>query len=183
MLGLPRDYLNAQLGKWRNGQRQAADPDCMHALVKALSPEELNTATAYLAAQPVPANSKAAPANSLKFPLKCGTHSTTAAPNNSNVSPEPIALNVLSEQEKRGAYLARLGNCAGCHTADPKKPFAGGRAIETPFGQIYATNLTPNSETGLGNWNADDFYKAMHHGISKMATTCTRHFLTPTTRR
>lgn len=167
LLGLPRDYLNAQLGKWRNGQRQAADPDCMHALVKALSPEELNTATAYLAAQPVPANSKAAPANSLKFPLKCGTHSTTAAPNNSNVSPEPIALNVLSEQEKRGAYLARLGNCAGCHTADPKKPFAGGRAIETPFGQIYATNLTPNSETGLGNWNADDFYKAMHHGISK----------------
>jgi len=167
LLGLPRDYLNAQLGKWRNGQRQAADPDCMHALVKALSSEELNTATAFLAAQPVPANSKAAPANSMKFPLKCGTHTETAAPNNSNVSPEPISLELLSEQEKRGAYLARIGNCAGCHTADPRKPYAGGRAIETPFGQVYATNLTPNPETGLGNWTSDDFYKAMHSGVSK----------------
>lgn len=167
LLGLPRDYLNAQLGKWRNGQRKAAEPDCMHTVVKALSSEELNTATAYLAAQAVPANPKAIQANSTVFPLKCGTHTETAAPNNSNVSPEPISLNVLSAQEKRGAYLARLGNCAGCHTADPKKPYAGGRAIETPFGQIYASNLTPNSETGLGAWTADDFYKAMHSGVSK----------------
>lgn len=167
LLGLPRDYLNAQLGKWRNGQRQAADPDCMHALVKALSPEELNTASAYLAAQAVPENPKAAPAGSVKFPLKCGTHTATSPPGSNNVSPEPIALHLLSEQEKRGAYLARIGNCAGCHTADPKKPFAGGRAIETPFGPIYSTNLTPNSETGLGNWTADEFYKAMHSGISR----------------
>ncbi len=167
LLGLPRDYLNAQLGKWRNGQRQAADPDCMHALVKALSPEQLNTATAYLAAQPVPENPKAAPSNSIQFPLKCGTHTATAVPGSNNVSPEPIALNVLSEQEKRGAYLARLGNCAACHTVDPKKPYAGGRAIETPFGKIYSTNLTPNAEHGLGKWTADDFYKAMHRGISK----------------
>ncbi|WP_334119706.1 c-type cytochrome [Limnobacter sp.] len=158
LLGLPRDYLNAQLGKWRNGQRKAAEPDCMHALVKTLTPEELNTATAYLAAQPVPKNPKAAPANSIQFPLKCGTHFTTTIPDSNDV---------LSEQQKRGAYLARIGNCAGCHTANPKKPFAGGRAIETPFGKIYSTNLTPNSEHGLGSWTADDFYKAMHSGISK----------------
>jgi cytochrome c553 len=167
LLGLPRDYLNAQLGKWRNGQRKAAAPDCMHALVKTLSPEELNTATAWLAAQPVPANPKALPAGQLKFPLECGTHTATAIPENTNVSPEPIALELLSAQEKRGAYLARLGNCAGCHTAAPNKPFAGGRAIETPFGKIYSTNLTPDKKTGLGQWSADDFYRAMHHGISK----------------
>jgi cytochrome c553 len=167
LLGLPRDYLNAQLGKWRNGQRKAADPDCMHALVKALGSEELNTATAYLAAQAVPVNPKAIPANSTVFPLKCGTHTSTATPNSSNVSPEPVALKLLSEQEKRGAYLARMGNCAGCHTASPQKPYAGGRAIETPFGKIYSTNLTPNAEQGLGSWTADDFYKAMHSGISK----------------
>ena len=167
LLGLPRDYLNAQLGKWRNGQRQAADPDCMHTLVKALSLEELNTASAYLAAQAMPQNPKAAPANSVKFPLTCGTHTSTAVPGSSNISPEPIALDVLSEQEMRGAYLARIGNCAGCHTANPKKPFAGGRAIETPFGKIYSSNLTPNAETGLGNWTSGDFYQAMHSGISK----------------
>lgn len=167
LLGLPRDYLNAQLGKWRNGQRKAAAPDCMHALVKALSPEELNTATAWLASQPMPANPKALPAGQLKFPLECGTHTATAIPESNNVSPEPIALEVLSAQEKRGAYLARLGNCAGCHTAASNKSFAGGRAIETPFGKIYSTNLTPDQKTGLGQWTADDFYRAMHHGISK----------------
>ena len=167
LIGLPRDYLNAQLGKWRNGQRKAAEPDCMHALVKALSPEQLNTATAYLAAQPVPVNSKAAPAGSLVFPMECGTHTNTAAPTLDHTSPEPIALELLSPQEQRGAYLARLGNCTGCHTTDAKKPFAGGRAIETPFGNIYSTNLTPHVETGLGAWTADDFYQAMHSGVSK----------------
>lgn len=167
LLGLPRDYLNAQLGKWRNGQRKAADPDCMHALVKALTPEELNTATAWLAAQTVPANPKALPAGQMNFPMECGTHTATAIPGNRNVSPEPIALELLSAQEKRGAYLARLGNCAGCHTVAPNKPYAGGRAIETPFGKIFSTNLTPDKKTGLGQWTADDFYKAMHHGVSK----------------
>jgi mono/diheme cytochrome c family protein len=167
LLGLPRDYLNAQLGKWRNGQRKAADPDCMHSLVKAMSTADLNAATAYLASLPVPANSGAAAAGSIKFPLNCGTHTTSAPVGNNNVSPEAVELSLLTEQEKRGAYLARMGNCAGCHTADPKKPYAGGRAIETPFGSIYSTNLTPNKEHGLGSWSADDFYKAMHQGISR----------------
>lgn len=168
LLGLPRDYLNAQLGKWSNGQRKAKAPDCMHALVKALNTEELGAATAYLAAQAVPENAKALPAGSTAFPQECGTHHGDAAkPGNNNVSPEPVALNLLSEQEKRGAYLARLGNCAGCHTSTPGKPFAGGRAIETPFGKIYSTNLTPHPETGLGKWTADEFYRAMHSGISK----------------
>lgn len=64
----------------------------------------------------------------------------------------------------RGEYLARAGNCMGCHTTRGGTPFAGGRGIETPFGTIYAPNLTPDPETGLGAWTADDFWRAMHDG-------------------
>ena len=64
----------------------------------------------------------------------------------------------------RGAYLARLGNCAGCHTAAGGAAYAGGRGISTPFGTVYAGNLTPDDVTGLGRWSADDFWRAMHDG-------------------
>lgn len=64
----------------------------------------------------------------------------------------------------RGAYLARLGNCAGCHTAAGGAAYAGGRGISTPFGTVYAGNLTPEDVTGLGRWSADDFWRAMHDG-------------------
>ena len=68
---------------------------------------------------------------------------------------------------ERGRYLALAGNCAGCHTARGGAPLAGGRGIETPFGTVYAGNLTPDEETGLGRWSADDFWRAMHHGRSR----------------
>lgn len=67
----------------------------------------------------------------------------------------------------RGAYLARIGNCAGCHTARGGPPYAGGRGLPTPFGTVYAGNLTPDAGTGLGHWSADDFWRAMHHGRSR----------------
>ena len=67
----------------------------------------------------------------------------------------------------RGAYLIRAGNCQGCHTDRGGQPFAGGRAIETPFGAVVAPNLTPDARTGLGSWSADDFWRALHHGRSK----------------
>jgi cytochrome c553 len=56
LLGLSRDYLNAQLGAWRTGQRRALAPDCMAEVARKLSPEDLSAVTAYLAAQPLPAN-------------------------------------------------------------------------------------------------------------------------------
>ena len=56
LLGLPRDYLNAQLGAWRTGQRRAHAPDCMATVARQLSPEDVSAATAWLAAQPLPAN-------------------------------------------------------------------------------------------------------------------------------
>lgn len=67
----------------------------------------------------------------------------------------------------RGAYLARAGNCAACHTARGGADYAGGRGIDTPFGTVYASNLTPDRETGLGDWSADAFWRALHHGRSR----------------
>lgn len=66
---------------------------------------------------------------------------------------------------RRGAYLAAVGNCAGCHTARGGERLAGGRAIPTPFGTVFSSNLTPHA-TGLGGWNAEDFWRALHLGIA-----------------
>ena len=67
----------------------------------------------------------------------------------------------------RGAYLARAGNCMACHTERGGAPYAGGRGIPTPFGTVYAGNLTPDAATGIGNWSAAEFWRALHHGRSK----------------
>jgi mono/diheme cytochrome c family protein len=67
----------------------------------------------------------------------------------------------------RGAYLARAGNCEACHTARGGAAYAGGAGIETPFGVVYASNLTPDAETGLGRWSATQFWRAMHNGRSR----------------
>ena len=64
----------------------------------------------------------------------------------------------------RGEYLARAGDCTACHTAPEGRLFAGGRAMPTPFGTLYTSNITPDTETGIGKWSADDFYKTMHSG-------------------
>src|SRR5690606_19790931 len=70
-------------------------------------------------------------------------------------------------QLQQGKYLARAGNCIGCHTARGGAPYSGGRRIPTPFGDLYAPNITPDRETGIGAWSADDFWRAMHHGRSR----------------
>lgn len=67
---------------------------------------------------------------------------------------------------ERGAYLAAVGNCAGCHTARGGARLAGGRAIPTPFGTVFSSNLTPDA-TGLAGWTADDFWRAVHLGQSR----------------
>ena len=71
------------------------------------------------------------------------------------------------EQVARGRYLATAGNCQGCHTAPGEAPWAGGRPIETPFGAVHTSNLTPDPDTGLGRWSADHFWRALHHGRSR----------------
>jgi mono/diheme cytochrome c family protein len=67
---------------------------------------------------------------------------------------------------KRGEYLAAAGGCLGCHTDTAKDavPFAGGRALKTPFGTFYGPNLTPHPQAGLGGWSEADFIRAMREG-------------------
>ncbi len=67
----------------------------------------------------------------------------------------------------RGRQLATVGNCQACHTARGGEPYAGGRGIATPFGTVYAGNLTPDPTHGLGQWNSDAFWRALHHGRSR----------------
>ena len=65
----------------------------------------------------------------------------------------------------RGAVLAAIGDCRGCHTAPQGQSYAGGRALATPFGTIYGTNITPDRETGIGAWTRADFDRAMREGV------------------
>jgi nicotinate dehydrogenase subunit B len=67
----------------------------------------------------------------------------------------------------RGAQLAALGNCAVCHTSTGGAVNAGGRALETPFGIIHSTNITPDLETGIGAWSYPAFERAMRDGIHR----------------
>ncbi|MCJ2181270.1 cytochrome c [Novosphingobium sp. 1949] len=64
----------------------------------------------------------------------------------------------------RGHQLAVAGDCAACHTAPGGKPYAGGHELQTPFGTIVSTNITPDRDTGIGNWTERDFFKAVRHG-------------------
>jgi mono/diheme cytochrome c family protein len=66
----------------------------------------------------------------------------------------------------RGEYLAQAGDCVACHTAPGGKLFAGGHAMPTPFGTLYTSNVTPDRDTGIGKWTADQFYTMMHTGRS-----------------
>lgn len=65
---------------------------------------------------------------------------------------------------ERGRYLAVLGDCAGCHSKPGGQPFAGGLALQTPFGRLVAPNITPDRETGIGNWTNGEFIAALHDG-------------------
>ncbi|MGY4828924.1 c-type cytochrome [Sphaerotilaceae bacterium SBD11-9] len=82
-----------------------------------------------------------------------------------NDASAPVAA--TPELVARGEYLARAGNCMGCHTERGGEPYAGGRGIDTPFGTVYASNLTPDAATGIGAWSADHFWRALHNGRSR----------------
>ena len=79
----------------------------------------------------------------------------------------PPRMPPAPEQVARGAYLARVGNCMLCHTERGGAAYAGGRPVQTPFGAIYASNITPDAETGIGGWSAAHFRRALHEGRSR----------------
>jgi alcohol dehydrogenase (quinone), cytochrome c subunit len=72
---------------------------------------------------------------------------------------------------ERGRYLAVAADCTACHTAPGGKPFAGGLALDSPLGAIYSTNITPDKDSGIGNFTLDDFDRAVRHGIDDEGVT------------
>jgi mono/diheme cytochrome c family protein len=77
---------------------------------------------------------------------------------------------------ERGAYLAVLGNCAACHTERGGPSFAGGKAIPTPFGAVFASNITSDPQHGIGSWSKDAFYRAMNQGVNAQGKLLTPAF-------
>ncbi len=79
----------------------------------------------------------------------------------------PVVNPGLQVQIERGAYVARAGDCIACHTAQNGKPFAGGRPMESQFGTIYSTNITPDTVHGIGRYSFEEFDKVMREGIAR----------------
>lgn len=156
VLGLPRQYMNAQFGAWRSGRLRSIEPDCMAEVARRIAAEDVPLLTAWLASQRVPADSRPAKA-ARRLPLECG----------SVAAPQPATPAPARAEVARGAYLVAIGDCIACHTATGGAAFAGGRAIETPFGTVYSTNITPDAATGIGSWSRDDFWRALHEGRSR----------------
>ena len=76
------------------------------------------------------------------------------------------ALCFAQGDAKRGEYLSKAGGCLGCHTEEKEKatPYAGGRALKTPFGTFFGPNITPHPEAGIGRWTEADFVRALREG-------------------
>ncbi len=96
-----------------------------------------------------------------------GLFALSEVPGRNDVPPVTATGLPRDGQAARGEYLTRAGNCMACHTDRGGAPWAGGRALATPFGTLYAGNLTPEVRTGLGAWTSDDFWRALHHGRSR----------------
>src|ERR1700712_780241 len=127
-------------------------------------------AAAHPAAQPAPGPAPTAgpPANppAPKAAGKDDAHAATDAPAPvaaaapaSAVDPDQAAL------IKKGEYIAIASDCAPCHMAVGGTKYAGGLILNTPFGQMATPNITPDRETGIGSWTADQFYGVIHNGI------------------
>ena len=95
--------------------------------------------------------------------LLCTAFAATECPAQSG---DKSVAEPTAEDIARGKALTEAGDCASCHTADPAKPFAGGKRIDTPFGGVYSANLTPDGATGLGAWSDDQFYRALRFGVA-----------------
>jgi mono/diheme cytochrome c family protein len=80
---------------------------------------------------------------------------------------QPAAAAQASPLLQRGEYLARAADCVACHTAPGGKPYAGGLPFKLPFGTMYATNITADRATGIGDWSDDDFVNALRKGVGK----------------
>ena len=153
LVGLTSQYIASQMGAWRIGQREAFEPDCMREIASRLTPEDIAAISAWLGTLPASHNSRPLPAAARPLPMKCGV-----APPREDERPA---------QPTPGQSLARAANCYSCHTMRGGAPYAGGVPIHTPFGTVFSPNITPDRETGIGAWSAEDFWNALHNGKSK----------------
>ncbi|MDI9856625.1 c-type cytochrome [Comamonas sp. 17RB] len=96
-------------------------------------------------------------------------HAPAPAPQVIDDLPADYAADLTAEQRtlvERGRYVARLGDCVACHTGSKTAPMAGGLALETPFGKLYSTNITPDKATGMGGYSFAQFDRAMRKGVA-----------------
>ena len=104
-------------------------------------------------------------------PLDFAGGSTVALADYKDANPTGVPASLASADiVKRGEYLARAADCMVCHTAPGGQPYAGGLAIELPFGTIYTTNITSDKETGIGDYSDQEFLNAVQRGIRKDGT-------------
>lgn len=92
-----------------------------------------------------------------------------------------LAAGGSAQAMSAGEYVAKAADCTACHTAPGGAELAGGMRFPTPLGDIYATNITPDKEHGIGGYSFDEFDRAMRQASPKTATGCTRRCLTPRT--
>lgn len=85
---------------------------------------------------------------------------------NRTVTRTPQHEKVATEMIQRGEYLSHIADCTACHTAEEGAYMAGGFALDTPFGILYGSNITPSLDHGIGRWTSDEFYGALTEGVS-----------------
>ena len=78
-----------------------------------------------------------------------------------------LQVQAAPEQIERGRYLVAAADCAACHTAEGGAPFAGGVPLASPFGTIHGTNITPDADTGIGRYSADEFFHTITRGEAR----------------
>jgi mono/diheme cytochrome c family protein len=101
-------------------------------------------------------------------PLAFAGGKTVALANYSAGHPTGVPADFTdTDKLAHGKYLAEAADCQACHTTEGGQPFAGGRPFVTQFGTMYSPNITPDKETGIGDWSDADFLKAVHDGIAK----------------
>ena len=99
-------------------------------------------------------------------PMAFGTGPNVALVDYKGANPTGVPAKLAQASVvERGAYLARAADCMVCHTTQGGKEYAGGLGFKLPFGTLYSTNITPDKETGIGNYSDQDFLNAVHRGI------------------
>jgi mono/diheme cytochrome c family protein len=130
----------------------------MRALIKLLTGCVCGSLIAGAAAADIAASTAA----SAKPAAAISTHPKPAAQASAGPAPAAAAL------QSRGAYLATQGDCAACHTAAHNTPaYGGGKAVNSPFGKIYSTNISPDRDNGIGDYTFEDFTHALRDGVRK----------------